>query len=133
MSAIIGDGVEFVELVLAEAFGTEAGDTKTKARNRQDNECGEDECPAVCQHTTSGEELRPQTGSDDGFSVCRQDSNLSTKRERVSEELGAVKNSLDRNKDKLQREQVRKRGLPPPLLGFDQRGQAPLLYRPETS
>src|SRR5215213_10869192 len=51
---------------------------------------------------------------------------LSTKRERVSEELGAVKNSLDRNKDKLQREQVRKRGLPPPLLGFDQRGQAPL-------
>ena len=87
MSAVVGDGVEFVELVLAETFGAEAGDTKTKTRDDEDDECGKNECFAVCQDTTSGEELRPQTGSDGGVSVCRQIQTSQPKRERVSKTL----------------------------------------------
>lgn len=94
MRAIIGDGVEFVELVFAETFGAETGDTKTKTRDDEDDECGENECFAVCQDTASGEEIRPQTGSDNGFSVYRQDSNLSTKCTRVAEAACAVKNRV---------------------------------------
>src|SRR5215217_8528314 len=94
MSAIVGDGVEFVELVFAESFGAEAGDAKTKTSDGEDDECGEDECFAVCQDTASGEEIRPQTGSDNAFSMYRQDANLSTKSIRVSEAACAVKNRL---------------------------------------
>ena len=94
MSTIVSDGVEFVELVFAESVGAEAGDAKTKTSDDEDDECGENECFAVCQDTASGEEIRPQTGSDNGFSVYRQDSNLSTKCKRVSEAACAVKNSL---------------------------------------
>ena len=45
---IIGDSVEFVELVLAETFGAEAGDAKTKTGDDQNDKCGEDKCFAVC-------------------------------------------------------------------------------------
>src|SRR6185369_2153961 len=87
MSAVIGDGVEFVEFVLAETLGAEAGDAKTKTSDDEDDEGGENECFAVCQNPTSGEEIRPQTGSNDGFSVYGQDSNLSTKSIRLSKTL----------------------------------------------
>jgi hypothetical protein len=94
MSAVVGDGVEFVELVLAETLGAEAGDAKTETGDDQNDKCGEDKCFAVCQDTASGEELRPQTGSDDGFSVYRQDLFPLTKCTRVSEAACAVKNSF---------------------------------------
>ena len=96
MSAIVSDGVEFVELVFAESFGAEPGDAKTKTSDDENDECGENESFAVCQDTASGEEIRPQTGSDNGFSVYRQDANLSTKCTRVSEAACAVKTVLDR-------------------------------------
>ena len=86
MRAIVGDGVEFVELILAQTLGAETSHTKTEAGNRQNDERGEDEGLAVRQNTTSSEELRSQTRSDDGVSVRRQDLILSTKRESVAEE-----------------------------------------------
>src|SRR5262245_250157 len=96
MSAVVGDGIELVELVFAQTFGAQASGAKPKARDDQYDECGKDECFAVCQDTASGEELGPQTGSDDGFSVYRQDSVLSTKWTRVAEAACSVKTVLDR-------------------------------------
>ena len=93
MSAVVGDGVELVELVLAETFGAEAGSTETKTGGDENDECCENECFAVCQDTASGEEIRPQTGGDNGFSRYRQDSNLSTKSIRVAERSLSVKNA----------------------------------------
>ena len=72
MSAIVGNGVEFVELILAKAFGAETGHAKTKAGDGHNDECREHEDLAICEDTRSCKELRSQTSSDDGISVCRQ-------------------------------------------------------------
>ena len=47
MSAIVGDGVEFVELVFTKTFRAQPGDTKTEAGDDQNDYGGENEGSAV--------------------------------------------------------------------------------------
>src|ERR1043166_3124232 len=81
--AIIGDRAEFVELVFAEALGAQARHTKTKAGHRQNDQSDENNRLATGEDTATGEEVRSQTGGDNDFSSCGQNSILSAKRARV--------------------------------------------------
>src|SRR5689334_11686484 len=85
MRAIIGDRVEFVELVFTQTLGGQVRDTKTKTRHGQDDQSDEKQSLATRQDTATGKEVRSQTGGDNDFSSCRQIQS-SAKRARVAEE-----------------------------------------------
>jgi hypothetical protein len=72
VSAIVGDGVQFVEFIFTQAFGAQTTDAKTEACDDQNDESGEYEGAAAGQDTTAGKEVRSQSGSDDSFSSCGQ-------------------------------------------------------------
>jgi hypothetical protein len=67
MLSIVGDGVKFVEFILAQAFGTKTDHSKAKTGEHQQGDRGQNEGSASQNDAALREEFGPQSRGDDCF------------------------------------------------------------------